>query len=86
MGLRPPLATVGFGRGPSVASAARVIAAGHKHKDTVFMVAENSQYWHEVVTAQRLIAQGAIGKVMTVSSGIWTVFAYVRMYYQIYKI
>ena len=32
---------------------------------TVFMVAENSQYWPDIVGAGRLIRDGAIGKVVT---------------------
>jgi len=32
---------------------------------TVFMVAENAQYWPEVRTARRLVAEGAIGDVVT---------------------
>ena len=30
--------------------------------DTVFMMAENSQYWPEVMRAQELIRAGAIGE------------------------
>jgi UDP-N-acetyl-2-amino-2-deoxyglucuronate dehydrogenase len=33
---------------------------------TVFMVAENGQYWPEVVQAQQLIAEDAIGELVTV--------------------
>ena len=32
---------------------------------TVFMVAENTQYWPEVLTAKRLLDDGAIGNVVT---------------------
>ena len=32
---------------------------------TVFMVAENAQYWPEVVTAKRLVEAGAIGEIVT---------------------
>ena len=33
--------------------------------DRVFMVAENAQYWPEVLTARRLISGGVIGEVVT---------------------
>ncbi|MGB1893213.1 MAG: Gfo/Idh/MocA family protein [Candidatus Latescibacterota bacterium] len=33
--------------------------------DSVFMVAENAQYWPEIVEAKRLIEAGAIGEIIT---------------------
>ena len=36
----------------------------------MFMVGENSQYWPEVVAAQELIEQGAIGEVVTARAAI----------------
>lgn len=42
----------------------RILAAARR-AGTVFMVAENAQYWPEVVTAQALLRDGAIGDVVT---------------------
>jgi predicted dehydrogenase len=42
----------------------RILAAA-RTAATVFMVAENAQYWPEVQTVRRLIADGAIGDVIT---------------------
>ena len=42
----------------------RIFAAAQK-TDTVFMVAENSQYWPEIVKAQEMIKMGMIGEVIT---------------------
>jgi len=53
----------------SVASAERLVAA--QAEGLVLMVAENSQYWREVVEAQRLIAEGAIGEVLTARAKFW---------------
>lgn len=47
-----------------VAACARILAAAGR-AGTVFQVAENTQYWPEVLTAQRLLAEGAIGEVVT---------------------
>lgn len=55
--LEKPLAT-------SVDACDRILAAARR-AGTVFMVAENAQYWPEVLTAQRLIADGAIGDLIT---------------------
>ncbi len=49
---------------PSLAACDRILAAARK-AGTVFMVAENAQYWPEVVTARRLIEEGAIGELVT---------------------
>jgi len=53
---------------PTVAAAQRILAAAdaaHDRAGVVFMVAENAQYWTEVVTVQRLLAEGAIGEPIT---------------------
>lgn len=47
----------------------RILAAAAK-AGTVFMVAENAQYWPEVVKAAELIAQGAIGEVITARGAV----------------
>ena len=41
------------------------ILAAWRRAGTVFLVAENTQYWPEVLTAKRLIDEGAIGEVIT---------------------
>jgi predicted dehydrogenase len=46
---------------------------------TVFMVAENAQYWPEVLTAKALIDDGAIGEVVTARAAIF--FPPMEMYY-----
>jgi len=46
---------------------------------TVFMVAENAQYWPEVLTAKSLVDDGAIGEVVTARSSIF--FPPMEMYY-----
>ena len=51
----------------TVESAERVLAAGAT-ADVVFQIAENAQFWPEVVEVQRLIAQGAIGEVISARS------------------
>lgn len=52
--LEKPMAT-------DLAAANRILAAAAA-KPTVFMVAEQSQYWPDVVEAARLIAAGAVGR------------------------
>jgi predicted dehydrogenase len=47
----------------------RIMAAAEK-AGTVFMVAENAQYWPEVVKAAELIEQGAIGDVITARGAV----------------
>lgn len=47
-----------------VAACARILDAARR-AGTVFQVAENTQYWPEVLTAKRLLADGAIGEVVT---------------------
>ena len=46
-------------------SAERILAASARHPDQVFMVAEQAQYWPDVVKARQLIDAGAIGEVVT---------------------
>ena len=48
----------------TLAACDRIFAAA-KQAGTVFMLAENAQYWPEIVKAQELIEQGAIGDVIT---------------------
>jgi predicted dehydrogenase len=45
----------------------RILAAAEK-AGTVFMIAEQSQYWPAVVKAQQLIKDGAIGELITVDA------------------
>ncbi len=49
---------------PTLAACDRILDAAHR-AGTVFMVAENAQYWPEVLTVRDLIADGAIGEVIT---------------------
>lgn len=46
-------------------SAERILATSARHPDQVFMVAEQAQYWPDVVKARQLIDEGAIGDVVT---------------------
>ena len=49
---------------PTPESCARILAAAEKARG-VFMVAENAQYWPEVLIAKQLIESGAIGDLIT---------------------
>jgi predicted dehydrogenase len=49
---------------PTVDACERILATAAA-SDRVFMVAENAQYWPEVLLVQRLIRDGAIGEVIT---------------------
>jgi predicted dehydrogenase len=49
---------------PTLDACDRILAAADR-AGTVFMVAENAQYWPEVLTVRSLIAGGAIGEVVT---------------------
>ena len=49
---------------PTLAGCDRIMAAA-KQADTVFMVAEQAQYWPDVRAVQQLIQAGAIGEVIT---------------------
>ena len=72
--LHEPVATEAFGAGlhvllekpmaPTLDACDRILAAA-RTAGTVFMVAENAQYWPEVVLAQELIAAGRLGDVIT---------------------
>ena len=55
---------------PTVDSCNRILDAARK-AGTVFLVAENAQYWPEAVTAKKLIDDGAIGDVVTARSVIF---------------
>ena len=72
--LHEPVATEALGAGlhvllekplaPTVGACDRILAAATA-AGTVFMVAENAQYWPEVLTVRDLIRDGAIGDVIT---------------------
>lgn len=47
-----------------VASCERILAAARR-AGTVFQIAENTQYWPEVLAVQRLIADGTLGEIIT---------------------
>jgi predicted dehydrogenase len=64
---------------PTLEACGRILAAAHK-AGTVFMVAENAQYWPEVLTAKRLVEEGAIGDVITARS--WHCAAPMEEFYQ----
>ena len=49
---------------PTIEACERILKVA-KHSDRVFMVAENSQYWPEIVEAKRLIEDGRIGDIIT---------------------
>lgn len=53
--LEKPMAT-------DVAACHRMLAAAEAAPEVVFLVAEQSQYWPDVIEARRLIDQGAIGR------------------------
>jgi predicted dehydrogenase len=55
--LEKPMAT-------AVDACERILAAGRRAA-TVFMLAENAQYWPEVLLAREQIAAGAIGEIVT---------------------
>jgi predicted dehydrogenase len=48
---------------PTVEASERILAAGRR-SGRILMVAENAQYWPEVVTAKRLLDDGAIGNLI----------------------
>ncbi|MCE2854928.1 MAG: Gfo/Idh/MocA family oxidoreductase [Ilumatobacteraceae bacterium] len=48
-----------------LASCERILSAAARDTTKVFMLAENAQYWPEVIAARELIDQGAIGEVFT---------------------
>lgn len=52
---------------PSLDACERILAAA-KQAGVVFMVAENSQYWPEIVKAREMIEAGAIGDIITATA------------------
>jgi UDP-N-acetyl-2-amino-2-deoxyglucuronate dehydrogenase len=72
--LHEPVATEALGAGlhvllekplaPTVDACERILAVAQQ-AGTVFMVAENAQYWPEVLTVRDLIRDGSIGDVIT---------------------
>ena len=51
---------------PSVAECERIMAAAaEQDDDQIFMLAENSSFWPEVTRAKELLAEGAIGELIT---------------------
>ena len=59
---------------PTLDACDRILAAAAK-TDGVFMVAENSQYWPEIVEAKRLLDDGAIGDITTARAALVTEFS-----------
>lgn len=55
---------------PSLEACARILEAAHA-SGRVFMVAENAQYWPDVLTAREAIADGAIGEPVTARAAIF---------------
>ena len=49
---------------PTLEGCARILAAAKK-AGTVFMMAENAQYWPEIVKAQEVIQSGDLGEIIT---------------------
>lgn len=59
---------------PTLDACRRILAAAElaaARQGSVFMVAENAQYWPEIVAARRLIEVGAIGEVVTARAAIF---------------
>ena len=50
---------------PTLDACQRILDVAKGSPDLVFMVAENAQYWPEIVLAQELIDEGAIGDIIT---------------------
>ncbi len=63
---------------PTVEACERILEAAAK-ADGVFMVAENAQYWPEILITQDLIEAGAIGEVVT--AGVHLFFPPLPAYY-----
>lgn len=64
---------------PSVDACERILAIADQHRDQVFMLTENAQYWPEVLMAQELINNGAIGELVTARS--WHNFGITKEFY-----
>ena len=56
---------------PTLTACERILEAASK-AGTVFMVAENAQYWPEVLTARELVRAGAIGELVTARGVFFT--------------
>lgn len=54
---------------PTLEACGRILEAARR-ANTVFMVAENAQYWPEAVTAKSLVEQGAVGDVVMARASI----------------
>jgi UDP-N-acetyl-2-amino-2-deoxyglucuronate dehydrogenase len=54
---------------PTLEASQRILAAADQAREQfpglVFMVAENAQYWPEILLAKRLLEEGAIGEIIT---------------------
>lgn len=55
---------------PTVAACERILSAA-RASGKVFMVAENAQYWPEVVVARQLLDSGEIGELVTATASIF---------------
>ena len=64
---------------PSVDACERILAIADQHRDQVFILTENAQYWPEVLMAQELINNGAIGELVTARS--WHNFGITKEFY-----
>ncbi len=64
---------------PSVDACERILATADQHRDQVFMLTENAQYWPEVLMAQELVNNGAIGELVTARS--WHNFGITKEFY-----
>lgn len=79
--LHEPLALEAFAAGkhvllekplaPTVEACDRILTAADA-AGTVFMVAENAQYWPEVLVVRELLDRGAIGEVVTARAAMFT--------------
>lgn len=63
---------------PTALACERILAAAER-AEGVFMVAENAQYWPEILIAKRLLDEGAIGEVLT--AGVHLFFPPMPAYY-----
>ncbi len=50
---------------PTLDACDRILGAAKHAPDTVFLVAENAQFWPEVVRVRELIQEGAVGDIIT---------------------
>jgi UDP-N-acetyl-2-amino-2-deoxyglucuronate dehydrogenase len=63
---------------PDLAACARILAAA-RAAGTVFMVAENAQYWPGAVRAREILAAGAIGTLVTARA--WCCMPFMPQFY-----